>query len=73
MAHAANPGPAAHRGRPQTSDQPGRPDQSEPGGRQPARPQRRDDEQPPPGDGLSSSIALLLDKLHDAAAAHDRD
>jgi hypothetical protein len=72
MAHAANRGPAAHRDRPQTADQSGPAGQSEPGGRQTARPEPRDDE-PPPDDGLSSSIAFLLDQLHDAAAAHDRD
>ena len=74
MAHtAANPGPAAHGGRPQAADQAGPPGQSQPGGRQTPRPPPREDKQAPPGDGLSSSIAFVLDKLHDAAAAHDRD
>jgi hypothetical protein len=70
---AANRGPAAHRDRPRAADQAGPPGQSEPGGRQPPSPQPREDKQAPFGDGLSSSIAFVLDKLHDAAAAHDRD
>jgi hypothetical protein len=74
MADTANRGPAAHRDRPQamSSDQAGPPGRSERGGRPEPRSQAGEDE-PPPDDGLSSSIALLLDKLHDAAAAHDRD
>jgi hypothetical protein len=66
---AANRGPAAHRDRSQA----GSPGQSEPGGRQTPSPQPREDKQAPPDDGLSSSFAFLLDKLHDAAAARDRD
>ena len=71
MAHAANRGAAAHRGRPPTADQAGPPDQSGAGDKAPPGP--GDAEQAPRDDGLSRSIAFLPDKLHDAAAAHDRD
>jgi hypothetical protein len=72
---AANGGPAAHRDRPEAStrDQAGPSGQSEPGGRREPSPLAREAEQAPPANGLSSSIAFLLEQLHDAAAARDGD